>query len=267
MAFQFAVAQPVVAPRTNYEAIKSAGLLSGLQIALDAGDIASVASSSQTKWLDVSGGGYDFFRGADVTATTDDPTFNGTPGNNSSSEYWSFDGGDFFRYDSTNETFMQSLHKDNAALAYAAWVYLAAGGQTLFGTDGGGTGTGTRLNMVPGTAQGFFATNTGSLVYNGNSDSVSFASGSWHFVAMRLDEASNTMSLVQDSHTVTNTCTYSSPASGNASYTMEIGAAGNAASKMLNGSRIANFALWQGTAPSLSKLIDLFALTRGKFGV
>ena len=82
--------------------LTSNSLTTNLKLCLDAGDINSYSGSGQ-KWLDRSGLGHDFFLGVDGSANTDDPTFNGSPGNASSNEYFSVDGGDFFRYDSTGE--------------------------------------------------------------------------------------------------------------------------------------------------------------------
>ena len=103
-----------------YEDIVTAGLTSGLRVVLDAG---SADAGSGQSWLDVSGNGVDFFRGADGNSSTDDPAYNGTLGNLSSSEYYSYDGGDFFTYDSTNESWMQDMHKDNAEFSIAMWLY------------------------------------------------------------------------------------------------------------------------------------------------
>jgi len=105
---------------TLIDAITTAGLTSGLQLALDAGDTNSYSGSGQS-WLDTSGNGYDFFRGITGGANSDDPTFNGTSGGISINEYWSFDGDDFFIYDSANETWMNNLHKNNAQ-----WSWLFA---------------------------------------------------------------------------------------------------------------------------------------------
>jgi hypothetical protein len=69
---------------------------------LDATDADSYSGSGQT-WANLidtpaDGSGqtaFDVWRGASSSASTDDPTFNGTAGD--SAAYWSFDGGDFFR--------------------------------------------------------------------------------------------------------------------------------------------------------------------------
>jgi len=78
---------------------------------------------------------YDFYRGANSTATTDDPTFNGSAG--STAAYWSFDGGDFFSLKSgTNTTFLNNLHKTTGGADWwaAFVVYLAGNGGALLNT-------------------------------------------------------------------------------------------------------------------------------------
>src|SRR3990167_7347714 len=125
------------------EIIDRLGLGTSLELCLDAGDATS-APSSTTSWIDISGNGYDFFLGTDATAQASDPTQTGTVGALTLEEYFSFDAGDYFTYDTTNETWMQNLHKDNAAFTCIVWVYPGAIGaiQGLFGTCGAIANTG-----------------------------------------------------------------------------------------------------------------------------
>jgi len=129
-------------------AARKLGLSSSLKLCLDAGDAAS-APSSPTKWLDLSGNGYDFNLGADGTHPgTDEPTLNGTPGQ--AGTYFGFDDSDFFTCDAANEAWMQNLHKDNALLTIVSWVYPTedggAGVNGLFGTGGNSSSqTGVRF--------------------------------------------------------------------------------------------------------------------------
>ncbi|HEY8191003.1 MAG TPA: hypothetical protein VIG74_01160 [Alphaproteobacteria bacterium] len=65
---------------------------------------------------------YDFYLGATNSATTDDPTFNGSAGNPAA--YFSFDGGDRFSIKSgSNTSFLNSLHKTTGG---ADWTCVAA---------------------------------------------------------------------------------------------------------------------------------------------
>ena len=101
--------------------IDDLGLSTGLQLCLDAGDLASYPGSGQ-KWLDQAQR-YDFFLGATSGAAADDPTFNGVAGDLKDSTYWALDGTQFFRYDTTNETWMQNLHKNGATYTFVGWVW------------------------------------------------------------------------------------------------------------------------------------------------
>ena len=102
---------------------------------------------------------YDFYRGANSTATTDDPTFNGSAG--SAAAYWSFDGGDFFSLKSgANTTFLNNLHKTTGGadfwIAIACYVPNSGNGgfintrstsdATIEGVDTGFLQTGVALN-------------------------------------------------------------------------------------------------------------------------
>ena len=87
-------------------------LTSNLRLVFDAGSSKSYDGSSQT-WTNLVTAEEDAWRGANDSATTDDPTFNGTSGNLSSSEYFSYDGGDHHRLKSS-PTWLDSFHKNNA---------------------------------------------------------------------------------------------------------------------------------------------------------
>jgi len=155
-------------------------------------------TAGKQKWLDLTAGEYDFFRGADSTATTDDPTFNGTPGNKSVNEYWSFDGGDFFAYDSANEAWMETLHKDNSkfcvlAIFYANNISIGPGSNTAsaatgtdYGVDlsiqGGGAGGGSLRIIVDHNNITTYALNKARGDNEASSDT-------WTFQALVLDEA------------------------------------------------------------------------------
>jgi hypothetical protein len=251
-------------------AVQDLGLTSGLKLCLDAGDVNSYTGTGQ-KWLDTSGNGYDFFRGTTSASQSSDPTFNGTAGGQSSSEYWSFDGGDFFTYDSANETWMNNIHKNNAVFTLATWVYFA-------------TVAGGNLNVMAGTAiDGFdrgFAffcgQNTGRLginILNGGGSSVALqylhstvaAANTWHFVAVSINESTGALVFRVDGAEETASVAYSSPSSSNATRTMTLGTDGD--DHFPSGGRMASVLAWEGTALTAQNLTDLFTLTRTKFGV
>lgn len=247
--------------------IRRCGLTSGLQLCLDAGDANSYSGSGQS-WLDTSGNGYDFFRGATGSAAGDDPTFNGTAGRRSSGEYWSFDGGDLFRYDSANEAWMSDIHKDNAKFTLAAWVYFATNPSTsgLCGTSAG-SGTGVYLIMAAGAVIQFAAQNAGVNAFAHNTGGVPV--GSWVFYAISIDEAAGASGSVRLLNALASSFdgTYTSPSAGAASYTMGLGEYGNGGSPMLSGDRLGMFAAWSGVALTKTQLNALYQTTRGRYGV
>jgi hypothetical protein len=272
MPFQFSIATPGViggpTTHTMLSAITTLGLSTGLKLCLDAGDGTSVAVGTQTKWLDVSGGGYDFFRGTDITSQASDPTFNGTPNAQSSAEYYSFDGGDRFTYDTTVESWMNAIHEASAVWAFAGWVYLP--------TASGGTFAATRSAE---NKKGFVASSSAaggaSLTVAVDSDAgdvFSFtqsngAVGSaWNFIAATINAASGTRHSQVNGTSQSGAATYSAPGSGAAHTTMALGT-GIGAVDLPNGSRMANWTMWQGSAPSAGALNQLFQYTRAKFGI
>jgi hypothetical protein len=249
-------------------AIRSLGLTTNLQLCLDAGDVVSYSGSGQS-WLDTSGNGYDFFRGAGVGAAANDPTFNGSAGALTSSEYWSFDGGDYFTYDTTNETWMQNVHKNNATITFVWWIYSAnpAAAYGIAGTDNNGSApgdTGFHINYRTTGVLRFVVNDESSP---GNAfDSTAAITGGWTFGAVSIDEAAAAGIRQIDTTQETFTATYSAPSTNAASYTMQIGAAGNANAPPPNGSQMTMLCAWS-RALSATEIMDLFNATRDRFGV
>lgn len=260
-----------VQKRTMYQHIRRLGLLNGLKLCLDAGDADSYNSAVQTtKWLDTSGNGYDFYRGTSTGGDAAEPTFNGTAGKLSSSEYWSFDGGDYFLYDASNETWMNNIHKDNAKFTFAFWYYPA--GSTISRIFGTGA---TTANV------GFFVfvrTDTGGLgiqIKNGSGSNamaaeaaVGAVDGAWQFFAVSVDEAANTAILMRNGLATTVSGAYTSPSAASATYAMHIGSGGNGATvPIANGGRLSGAPVWEGVALDAGQLRAIHHATRWRFGV
>ncbi len=265
---------PVVITPTLIEAITTAGLTANLQLALDAGDSNSYSGSGQ-KWLDTSGNGYDFFLGDDGDADTDDPTFNGSSGGLSDAEYWSSDGGDFFRYDSANETWMNNTHKNNAAFTIFIAAYLTTGSTTFFGTNNGGSGVGLQWNQS-GTDKNrlVVANGSGTSMDSGFADDIT-PLNTWVMQAVVVDEAAGAGggflwrdgAFNQISSSDTFNATYTSPSAAAAQHTMAIAANGIGTNGFLqSGSRLAMFAAFD-SALTKTNLDDLFTLVRGRLGI
>lgn len=248
---------------TLMQAITTAGLTTNLQLCLDAGDIASYTGSG-LKWLDVSGNGCDFFKGDD--GTTHAPTFVGFPGDRGS--YWFLNGSAFFRYDTTNETWMQNLHKNNAIFSYVALIYRNSSSPSLFGDSANGAGTGIHC-----------ANSRDINVFNGSSPVISksgdtlLTSLAWNFVGGSLNEATGSGggfhylngAYNQVGGADTFDSTYSSPSSLGALATLEIGAAGGGSEPSGSGTLLSCVAFWGGTALTKVNIDTLWASMRGRF--
>lgn len=245
---------------TMYESLSALGMTGNLRLCLDAADFQSWPGSGQ-KWLDRSGGGYDFFRGTDATSQTSDPTFVGSYGGLSASEYWSFDGGDYFTYDSSNETWMNALHKDNAAFTVLCWLTRSGTQDSgIFGTGGAATGSiGTSvyvsngiLTLAVGNASGSFAK---GVTATGVTDNA------WSFCAVSLNEATGSAFFNVNGTASTFAGAYTSPSVSDASFTMQVSACGNAAKPMKNTGKKAMLAILD-TALSQAQVDAVFRRTR-----
>lgn len=248
----------------------SLGLTSNLKLCLDSGDVASYSGTGQS-WLDTSGNGYDFFRGATSSATTDDPTFNGTAGNLTANEFWGFDGGDFFQYDTVNESWMENIHKDNAQATIIYWGYWPAPvgvSSAVCGTRGVSTAhTGFIFQRNAGTTLIYVVNNAGASVLNIGM-AATMIDDAWQFTAVSIDEAvgANGAILQLNSTQELFTSTYASPSAGAASFPLRIGDRGNSDSILLNGSKTGMFAAWD-RALTAAELQQVYEATRSRFGV
>lgn len=245
--------------------LRRLNLTTGLRLCLDAGDEYSYLSGQS--WLDRSSGAHDFFLGADVDATITDPTFTGNPGSRSKETYFAHDGGDYFTYDTTNETWMNSLHKDNAVFTLLMWAYLTSvtsvrmAGMASASTSTGimwGTSVGGLLNQSIFTGSGTAGAFNGAAV----------PLNSWALLGWSHNEAvgaSGAISFVSGVPTFA-TSTYTTPSASDGTSTMKIGGRGDGANNVPSGSRIAMFSAWD-VALTSAQLAAYFQATRGRFGV
>ena len=251
---------------TLLEVTNSLGLSTNRQLILDAGDSASYTSGQS--WLDRSGNGFDFFLGATGAAAADDPTFNGTAGAIRSTEYFSGDGGDNFRYDTTNETWMENIHKNSAVFTLLAWMYLntTTGVQSIAGTNGGGGAeTGFQFDFLGTNTLRINIKNAGTTVLTVLT-TATISDDVWTFVAVALDEAAATGTLQMNATQESFTSTYTSPSALAASQTMEICARGNGVQQIESGSRVAMFGAWSSKLTD-AQLTSIYTATRSRFGV
>ncbi len=254
--------------QTLYQIINGLGLTTNLELCLDAGDSASYNSSVQTvRWLDTGGLGYDFFRGATSSSEATDPTFNGTAGGLSSSEFWSFDGGDYFTYDTTNETWMNNLHKDNAIYTlFFVFDYVASNNQALFSTRGSNQGINFRRNGANQLAIDVF---NNSSVGNLTAVSTATTNTGWNIGAVSINETAGTGVFMLNGSTETFTSTYTGTVStSNVTSTTKIATRATAAAlTAVNGSKMACFSAWEGTALTATNLTDIYNGIKGRFGL
>lgn len=250
------------------------GLTGSLKLALDAADAASYSSGQ--KWLDLSGGGYDFLLGTTSGADATDPTFNGTAGRLSSAEYFSTDGGDVLTYDAANESWMNNIHKDNAKFTVAFWYYYAIGAvaKAIIGTDAGVTSNvGFDIFFTAAANSIRFRAHQGggvspALDFNPGSPVV-LNVGAWNFCAISVDETNATdgAKAVVNGNIDTAAGTYTSPSAAGATHTLQIMAEGNNTLPLGSGDRVAMLWAWEGKALSFGELMALREATRGRFNL
>lgn len=255
-----------MANRSLSQIISDLGLTSGLKLCLDAGDSASYDPGVQTvRWLDTSGNGYDFFRGATGSSEASDPTFNGSAGGLSSGEYWSFDGGDYFTYDTTNETWMNNLHKDGSTFTIIAITYKPSLGSLvrIFSTGSTATAAGCRILTSATDIFNF-------IIANGTASQTVFQSSNtipvgWSVLAFSYNEATGAFIYQCNGAEQTGSVTFSSPTTSNASMAARIGVQYGTVSPSSNGIRNACIGFWEGTALSSAQLTDLYDAIKERY--
>lgn len=109
--------------RSFYAMLQEARATSSLNFCFDPASSSSYSGSGQDL-TDLSGGGNSAYLGLTGSATSTDPTFNGSAGGLSSSEYFSFDGLDCFNMQSATPTYMYPWGKTGATYSVIAWVYV-----------------------------------------------------------------------------------------------------------------------------------------------
>lgn len=178
---------PLLKPEARlYNIISNLGLTSGLVLCLDAADSASYDGSSQT-WTDRAASN-NFFRGTTSGSEATDPTFNGSAGGRSSSEYFSFDGGDLFK-EASVLTFLDSAHKDNGACTILAMCYFVGsrGATTnIFNNAGNTDGIALQLNS---SGNVLFVHSTDNATKETLTSTATITTAAWNLVAAGFNEA------------------------------------------------------------------------------
>jgi hypothetical protein len=255
-------------PLTLLQMIQDAGLTSNLVLCLDAADSNSYSGSGQT-WTDVSGNSYNFYRGTTSSSQSTDPTFNGTAGNKSSSEYWSFDGADLFT-ETTNHGFDTGWHKNNGVFTIVAAVDLpsAADAQVIFGNFGD-SDPGVSLSKLS-SADGRllrFRSWTSSGTALAITTSAAVPDSSWAFLAVALNEATgaNGATLQINSTQESFTSTYTSPSSSSPLAAKISGDGSSSPQEFASGARLGGIMAWSSRL-SDANLNTLYALLGARYG-
>lgn len=242
--------------QTLYKIIQELGLTSGLQAVYDPADLDCYTGSGQNYTDAVNA--YDFYLGNSSSAEATDPTFNGTAGTKVAGTYFSGDGGDYFRAQA-QPSWVNSWHKDSAIFTFFGAINRPALGaqHAFFGTNGGTTArTGVMLLAnTDNTALASVTKSVGGTPTKNYSSTATFGTG-WQFGGWGMDEAAGAGgAYVFINNTVeTYDPTYSSPAAGDATDTLEMGALGNAAVPMANTMRVGPMAFWSGVKVSSANM-------------
>jgi len=244
---------------------------SGAVCHLNAGDILSYASLGQQLWKNLiaspadgaAQAAYDFVLGNTSSAEASDPAFNGVIGNESKNEYFSFDGGQYFTLNGAMTTFLESLHKNNAAYTLLAWYETPSVYDfypTLFDNTTGGLSTkglrwyggssgATELRIANGSAA--------SLGKSAAVDSVTYPNVLMNAVALDEVVGANGLRFYSNDgtneRTSTEDSTYTAPSALAADYKFQIGANGIGGDRLANGHKMFEFMIYN-RALTLSEL-------------
>lgn len=249
--------------------IDALGLGTNLKLCLDAGDSESYDPAIQTdKWLDTSGNGFDFYRGSGLGVDSADPTFNGVAGGLSSGEYWSFDGGDFFTYDSPVEAWMSALSADNAKWScfFVGEFVDSTSNQAVFSTVNAPSAIGNGLSMRLRSTDENLVIVVGDGV-NGATQLLTSgaAKTGLQFIGITYDEASTYTTRVGSAvnRNAINAAYLYPSTSGVAS--CRIGATSVTGFRFGAGTKLYCFAMWEGGVLSSENLAAIYTAFSARF--
>lgn len=242
-----------------YAIIQSLSLTGNLLVCVDAGDSLSYDGTSQT-WTNRKAGVTNYRRGSGSGSDAADPTFNGAAGGLSTSDYFSFDGGDYFD-EVTTGWGDDAFHANNAEFTIAAVYYTPSSTSAqapLFGNDGAGA-TGVTFRQAATTRKlEWIVTSTSGTVIDLVSTPAA-TTNAWNFAAIALDENTGASGATIQVNTSQQsfTSTYTDPDSGTADEHSNIGARGNGNTPVPSGTRLMGMMIWS-TRISNANLTSLY---------
>lgn len=244
-------------------------------LCLDVGALNSWPGSGQ-KWLDQSGAGYDFFRGLNGTVEPDnDPAFTGTAGRQSDGEYWALDAGDVVLYDTTAESWMQSMHKPTAVWTVGGWLYCPTtlGSIKLLFSNSISTNPSVDVRVTSSGGEDYMAllignNSGGSVVSASYLSAGALTKSAWNYVAISYRAGSPNHDVrvtVNGASTDYNTANFNNPTS------LDNGSA-NPGALAVNASAPAGYRyrgvhVVNGLYLSTEQQREIFRRTRSKYGV
>lgn len=263
------MAAPAYRRLSLYETLRNLHLTDNLKLCLDAGDRRSFEGGGDT-WRDLSGGGYDFYRGSGTGSDAADPTHNGVSGRRTRDEYFSFDGGDWLTLAQSNPTWVNNLHKDNAKYTIASWFYTpnTATGltETILGNAATGVGAIFGVGLVADGDLGM-ATLNGTTTSRITTASARLVSAQWNFLAASVDEGASSGVLQINGTQEAFSFSYTSPTAADAEFTVRIADNGNGVRPFKVSDRLGNLAAWEGVALSSAQLTAIYGASRARYGV
>lgn len=250
--------------------IEKLGLKTNLKLCLDAGDINSY-SGSGIKWLDTSGNGYDFYFGDGSTSSTY-PTFNGSAGGLSASEYFSFDGGDYFTYDSSYEAWMNTLHNAGISVSVLLVATAASGGNYWFSTGVNNITPGAALITYLSGDTHLFEWNvydtpfgisylqlSSNALYGNPPDKLAVLGFS------NTENSGTTCIPLVKGITQAPVASVLGDSNSNTMGTFRIGARGDGTNFLINGAKLAGLAIWVGTQLTSTQLQSIANALQRRF--
>jgi hypothetical protein len=248
------------------------GIDSNMQWCLDAADIASMPSSSDQTWLNRGASSINWIRGASTSASSDDPSFNGTAGDLKASTFFQFDGGDFFLQTNSGgaqPSFMQRIHADNALFAMAFWCTFASIGAIngLIATfDGNASVRGSYLRVTSGATLQLLISNASATLALYQESTATIPTGRPVFIAVAVDEAAGTGIFQINGTQESFTATYSSPSSGTYGAAIRVGSSSGSSHRFENGNRMHGWWLRESATLTATQLMALYKRSRMRPG-